>query len=85
MTFCKIKNKYPIVLTRDLAEAKKWVRDKSRGTERYGLIASSGGLRLKPEGIFVKNEISVANWFPNGKDDVRSSYYLEDVATEFDI
>ena len=81
----KIKDKYPIVLTRDLAEAKKWVRDKSRGTERYGLIASSGGLRLKPEGIFVKNEISVANWFLNGKDDVRSSYYLEDVATEFDI
>ena len=81
----QIKDKYPIVITRDINKAKEWVKDKSRGTTRYGLLASSGGLRLKPEGIFVKNEISVANWFLNGKDDVRSSYALEDVVTEFDI
>ena len=56
-----------------------------QGTTRYGLLASSGALRLKPEGIFVKNDISVANWFLNGKDDVRSSYMLEDVVSEFDI
>jgi hypothetical protein len=81
----EIKDKYPIVITRDLRKAKSWVRDKCQGTTRYGLLASSGGLRLKPEGIFVKNEISVANWFLNGKDDVRSSYMLEDVVSEFDI
>ena len=80
-----IKDKYPIVLTRDLNKAKKWVREQCQGTTRYGLLASSGALRLKPEGIFVKNEVSVANWFLNGKDDVRSSYYLEDVVSEFDI
>lgn len=80
-----IKDKYPIVVTRDLHKAKKWVREHCHGTTRYGLLASSGALRLKPEGIFVKNEISVANWFLNGKDDVRSSYMLEDVVTEFDI
>ncbi len=80
-----IKDKYPIVITRDLNKAKTWVRDHCQGTTRYGLLASSGALRLKPEGIFVKNEISVANWFLNGKDDVRSSYMLEDVVTEFDI
>lgn len=74
-----------IVLTRDLNKAKKWVREQCQGTTRYGLLASSGALRLKPEGIFVKNEVSVANWFLNGKDDVRSSYYLEDVVSEFDI
>ena len=73
------------MLTRDLNKAKKWVKAQCQGTTRYGLIASSGALRLKPEGIFVKNEISVANWFLNGKDDVRSSYMLEDVVTEFDI
>jgi hypothetical protein len=61
------------------------VREHCQGTTRYGLLASSGGLRLKPDGIFVKNEISVANWFLNGKDDVRSSYMLEDVVSEFDI
>lgn len=81
----RIKYKYPIVITRDLNKAKNWVRDRCRGTTRYGLLASSGALRLKPEGIFVKNKISVANWFLNGKDDVRSSYMLEDVVTEFDI
>ncbi len=81
----RFKNKYPIILTRDLGKAKDWVRAQCKGTMRYGLLASSGALRLKPEGIFVKNDISVANWFLNGKDDVRSSYYLEDVVTEFDI
>lgn len=80
-----IRDKYPIVITRNLSTAKQWVREHSQGTTRYGLLASSGALRLKPEGIFVKNEISVANWFLNDKDDVRSSYALEDVVTEFDI
>ena len=83
--YARIKDKYPIVLTRDLNKAKEWVRSQSHGTTRYGLLASSGALRLKPEGIFVKNEINVANWFLNGKEDVRSSYALEDVVTEFDI
>lgn len=81
----KIKNKYPILLTRDLEEAKTWVKNQCRGTTRYGLVASCGALRLKPEGIYVKNDIDVENWFLNGKDDVRSSYYLEDVVTEFQI
>lgn len=81
----EIKDKYPILLTRNLKEAKEWVKLHSHGSTRYGLLASSGALRLKPEGIFVKNEIDVANWFLNPKDDVRSSYYLEDVVTEFDI
>ena len=83
--YLHIKDKYPIVITRDLNKAKAWVRNKCQGTTRYGLLASSGAIRLKPEGIFVKNEVSVKNWFLNGKDDVRSSYMLEDVVTEFDI
>ncbi|MGI6170212.1 MAG: DUF2075 domain-containing protein [Butyricicoccus sp.] len=81
----RIKDRYPIVITRDLNSAKAWVRDHCQGSTRYGLLASSGALRLKPEGIFVKNKISVENWFLNGKDDVRSSYMLEDIVTEFDI
>lgn len=83
--YVQIKEKYPLVLTRDLHKAKAWVKDQCRGTTRYGLLASSSGLRLKAEGIFVKNDISVANWFLNGKEDIRSSYALEDVVTEFDI
>lgn len=81
----KFRDKYPIYVTRDLQIAKDWVKSKGQGTTRYGMLASSGGLRLKPEGIFVKNDISVANWFLNDKDDVRSSYALEDVVTEFDV
>lgn len=49
------------------------------------MLAHSGALRLKADGIFVKNEISIANWFLNAKNDVRSSYALEDVVSEFDI
>jgi hypothetical protein len=80
-----IKNSYPILITRELKLAKEWLSNKARGTERYGLIASSGALRLRPFGINVKTPIEPKNWFLNGKTDIRSSYYLEDVATEFDI
>jgi len=81
----KIKDDYPIVLTRNLETAKRWLKDKARGSERIGLISSSGARRLRTFGVDVKNEISAPNWFLNNKDDVRSSYFLEDVATEFDI
>lgn len=80
-----IKSNYPIFLTRNLKKAKNWLRTSAKGTERIGIIASSGGRRLKAEGLNVKNEISPADWFLNPADDVRSSYFLEDIATEFDI
>jgi len=80
-----IKSNYPIYLTRDFKKAKNWIKQSAKGTERIGIIASSGGRRLKAEGLNVKNEISPADWFLNPEDDVRSSYFLEDIATEFDI
>lgn len=83
--FSSIKANYPICLTRNFMRAKQWLKDSARGTERIGLIASSGAKRLRAEGIYVDNDISPEDWFLNGKDDVRSSYYLEEVATEFDI
>lgn len=76
---------YPLLLTRDLARARSWLREKARGTERYGLVASSGAMRLRPEGLHVKAGIDPPNWFLNDRSDVRSSYYLEDVASEFDV
>ena len=85
MLFSHIKEKYPIVITRDLSKAKAWVRSKCKGTRRYGILASSGALRLKPEGIFVKSAIKEEQWFLNDSDDVRSSYACEDVATEFAV
>jgi len=80
-----IKDKYPIVLTRDLDVAKSWVRAQARGSERYGMVVSSQAERLKPYAIDVRVKSNPVHWFLNGKEDVRSSYYLEDVATEFDV
>jgi hypothetical protein len=80
-----IKSQYPVIVTRDLDTARKWVRKKARGTERYGILASSGAKRLRTFGIWVQSSITPEYWFLNGKEDVRSSYFLEDTATEFDI
>ena len=86
-TFREIRNQYPICITRDLDKAKKWVKDMSRGNERYGLFASSNAARLKPRGIYYakdRSSLSPENWFLNGEDDIRSSYFLEAVASEFE-
>ena len=76
---------YPIFITRNYHLAKEWIKRQSRGSERFGVIASSNARRLKAIGINVKNDIDVSNWFLNSKQDVRSSYFMEDVATEFEI
>lgn len=80
-----IVSNYPIKLTRDLEVAKKWLRTKARGTERTGIVVSSQAERLRPQGIHVKAPMDPVHWFLGTKDDVRSSYYLEDVATEFHV
>ena len=84
-TLQKISANYPIVLTRNIHRAKEWLRQQARGSERYGLVASSSAERLRPQCIHVKAPMNPIHWFLAGKDDIRSSYYLEDVATEFDI
>lgn len=84
-TYEKVRDKYPLVITRDLNKAKKWVRGQARGSERYGLVVSSQAERLKPYAVDVKSPIDPVHWFLDEKDDVRSSYYLEDVATEFHV
>jgi DUF2075 family protein len=84
-TLSKIEEKYPIVITRDLAKAKQWLKTQARGTERYGIVVSSQAQRLKPYAIDVKSPIDPIHWFLDGKEDVRSSYYLEDVVTEFQV
>jgi hypothetical protein len=84
-TLSKVSTSYPIVLTRDLAKAKRWLRERARGTERYGIVVSSQAERLKPYAIDVKTPMDPIHWFLDGPQDVRSSFYLEDVATEFDV
>ena len=79
------EKKYPVVLTRDLDKAKEWLIEKARGTERYGIVVSSQAYRLKPLAIDVRLQPDIESWFLADKEDVRSSLFLEDVATEFDI
>lgn len=76
---------FPLYVTRDLEQARRWLREKRRGAERAGLLASSNAARLKPHGVFVKAKIEPAKWFLAPSDDVRASDALEDAATEFDI
>jgi hypothetical protein len=79
-----IRERYPIVVTRDLARAKVWLRQRARGSERYGMVVSSQAQRLKPHAIDVRVDIDPVHWFLHPREDVRSSFYLEDAATEFD-
>lgn len=80
-----VRPKYPIVVTRDLSKAKQWLKSQARGTERYGIVVSSQAERLKPHAINVRSPMDPVHWFLDEKDDVRSSYYLEDAATEFHV
>ena len=84
----EFNEEYPLYITRNLNAAKKWIKQETAeeaDTIRYGLLAQSNGLRLIPEGIFVKNNINQEAWFLNETEDVRSSNHLEIPATEFDI
>ncbi len=84
-TLQQVQARYPVVLTRDLQTARRWLRATARGSERYGIVVSSQAERLKPHALDVKTPVNPVHWFLNDRDDVRSSYYLEDVATEFHV
>jgi catechol 2,3-dioxygenase-like lactoylglutathione lyase family enzyme len=83
--FQDVQARYPIVVTRDLDKAKRWLRDKARGSERFGMVVSSQAVRLRPHAIDVRSPMDPIHWFLDDRDDVRSSFYLEDVATEFHV
>lgn len=77
--------RFPLRVTRNLAAAKAWLRARARGSERYGIVVSSEAQRLRPHAIDVRVKVDPVHWFLAGKEDTRSSYYLEDVATEFQV
>jgi len=83
--FAKLADRYPVAITRDLNLAKQWIRKHARGSERFGLMASSKAQRLKPHAIDIRVDVDPVHWFLNDKSDTRSSYYLEDAATEFQV
>lgn len=83
----EIKDKYPIVLTRDMAKARKWLHDKVRGTERTGVLVTKESARFKPLAIHIlpAGDENAVHWFLEDKADTRSSNYLEDAATEIQV
>lgn len=83
--FVSIQDRYPIVLTRSLERAKKWLRGQKRGSERYGLVVSSQAQRLRPLAIDVRCKPDTVHWFLDDISDIRSSFFLEDAASEFDV
>ena len=82
-----IKDKYPIVLTRDMEKAKRWLHEKVRGTERTGVLITKESARYKPLGVHVlqSGDENAVHWFLEDKADTRSSNYLEDAATEIQV
>jgi len=85
--YAEIKDRYPIVLTRDMEKARRWLHDKVRGSERTGVLITKESARFKPLGVhvLVSDDENAVHWFLDDKTDTRSSNYLEDAATEIQV
>jgi DUF2075 family protein len=86
--FCEIKekNEYPVLLTRDIEKARKWLRKKARGTQQTGILITKAASRYQPLAIkVVEGDDNTVHWFLEDKTDVRSSNYLEDAVTEIQV
>lgn len=85
--YAEIKDRYPIVLTRDMEKARRWLHDKVRGSERTGVLITKESARYKPLGVhvLVNDDENAVHWFLDDKTDTRSSNYLEDAATEIQV
>lgn len=83
----EIKGQYPIVLTRDMEKARKWLREHARGTQRTGVLVSKTAARFKPLAVDIleQGDANAVHWFLEDKNDIRSSNYLEDAATEIQV
>ena len=85
--YAEIKDRYPIVLTRDMTKARKWLHEKVRGTERTGILVTKESARFKPLAVHIlpSGDENAVHWFLEDKADTRSSNYLEDAATEIQV
>lgn len=85
--YSEIKEKYPIVLTRDMEKAKRWLHERSNGSIKTGVLVTKESARFKPLGIHIlqSGDENAVHWFLEDKIDTRSSNYLEDAATEIQV
>ncbi len=83
---------FPVFISRSIDNAKKFLKKNVRGSRRYGLVASSGGNRLRAVGIDIASGLSgiskqeeLGAWYLNPTNDIRSSNFLEIVAREYAV
>jgi hypothetical protein len=80
---------FPMYLTRDLDEAKDYVRDRyiDQPAKRYGLLASSHAKGLVPFGVdngyMATSRMNIAKWYNAPADEPRSCCALVQPVTEF--
>lgn len=82
-----IKDRYPIYLTRNMDDARAWLRKVTRGSQRSGVLVSKAAARFKPLAVDIleQGDENAVHWFLEDKNDVRSSNFLEDAATEIQV
>ena len=86
--FQDVKQKgYPIVLTRDMEQARAWLRKQARGSQQTGILVTKVAARFKPLAVHIlgQGDENAVHWFLEDKTDIRSSNYLEDAATEIQV
>lgn len=78
---------YPIVLTRDMEQARAWLRKLARGSQQTGVLVTKVAARFKPLAVHIlgQGDENAVHWFLEDKTDIRSSNYLEDAATEIQV
>jgi hypothetical protein len=84
-----VTTRFPIFLSRDLQQTRLKLRQQRIGDTRYGLVGSSGAMRLRAEGLEPSSSFHAdyqwEHWYLSDETDVRSSYKCEVFATEFEI
>ena len=84
-----VTDRFPIFLSRELSQVRKFLLGHVQGESRYGLIGSSGAARLRAEGLEPNSTFHAdypwEHWYLADRNDVRSSFQCEVFATEFEI
>lgn len=82
-----VNHRYPVVLTRSMDKARAWLREQARGTQQTGVLITKVAARFKPLAVQVlpQGVQDTVHWFLEDKNDVRSSNYLEEAATEIQV
>ena len=82
-----VERGYPVVLTRNMGKARKWLRKQARGTQQIGVLVTKVAARFKPLAVNVlgQGDENAIHWFLEDKTDIRSSNYLEEAATEIQV